>query len=93
VSQEAPWEHLQAQVYIGGPRSVIDAAIDFSSAITEYLQALGDAVRPSDQPLPEQLSVARELGRTAYRLYLSFLYRASDAANVEVITSTTQEDE
>ncbi|MFI1253307.1 hypothetical protein ACH4U6_05785 [Streptomyces netropsis] len=90
TSQEVVLEHLQAQVYIEGPRSVIDAATELGDALDQFLSAADQAVEAMQggqrpEGLSEQL---RELRSDTYRHYFGFLYEASDA--VDLVNSFQQ---
>ncbi|WP_139131654.1 hypothetical protein [Streptomyces sp. WMMB 714] len=84
-------KHLQAQVHIEGPRSVINAAIDLSGKLGDFKHRLLDVIHPELQTgevddTSEKIKAARD---TAYRAYLKFLYRSSDAIGEDGIDGET----
>jgi hypothetical protein len=78
-------EHLQAQVYVEGPTSVIDKAVDLSSKLIEFRHSVLDGLQ-AGRPVSDSLVDAMwEKRSESYGAYLDFLYAASEALGADGI--------
>ncbi|GAA4991787.1 hypothetical protein [Streptomyces hyderabadensis] len=73
-------KHLEAQVYIEGPPSVISAAVDLSASLTDFRHEVLDVMAPDASGTIEAMEAART---ASYEKYLDFLYRASEAVGAD----------
>ncbi|MFH8657250.1 hypothetical protein [Streptomyces afghaniensis] len=73
-------KHLEAQVYIEGPRSVISAAVDLSGSLTDFRHEVLDLMDPDSNGTVEAMEAART---GSYEKYLDFLYQASEAVGAD----------
>ncbi|MEU8032616.1 hypothetical protein AB0C13_28935 [Streptomyces sp. NPDC049099] len=73
-------KHLEAQVYIEGPPSVISAAVDLGASLTDFKHQVLDVMDPDASGTVEAMEAARA---TAYGKYVGFLYQASQAVGAD----------
>ncbi|MFE6808004.1 hypothetical protein ACFVEN_41125 [Streptomyces sp. NPDC057681] len=78
-AQRDALEHLQAQVYIEGPRRMISAAVDLGGKMTNFRHSVLDVIDPDASEGGDLQAAMDEASGTAYDAYLEFLYAASDA--------------
>lgn len=80
---QAELEHLEAQVYVEGPKTVIDAAVELGGKLTDFRHAVLDALH-AERPVPSDLiEAAAEKRSEAYGAYIDFLYAASDVMGAD----------
>lgn len=83
-------QHAEAKVYVEGPPTVRSSAIRFSGALTDFRSAVLDALNnlPDESITVDDieaidLEAVRDKRGVAYRAYLEFLYKASDAIGTD----------
>ncbi|MFD3582629.1 hypothetical protein [Streptomyces sp. NPDC058683] len=77
-------ETWEAQVYMEGPHSVVQATISLDGGLGELRDAIAEIIRKVETGEDADLDAVREKGAIAHRAYLSYLYRASEALNTQV---------
>jgi hypothetical protein len=87
-AEVATLNHLEAQVYIEGPRLMITASVDLSGKLTKFRHSLLDVLDPAEAEVEDVYAAMEDASDEAYSSYLSFLYRASDAVGIDSLRAS-----